>query len=170
MVRWLPEEMPVPLTYFTAAPLVCEADAEWRDWSEAALIADGMPSGLLHVYSEEIVPSSEYDAQVIDQACDTSDPACYSTALTITTARWGDVTSPYQVTSPPLSQPDFFDVSAVIDKWQNTNAAAPITARADLDPQIPNRGLNFFDVSVVIDAWKSLAYPYHPLVRTCPED
>jgi hypothetical protein len=73
----------------------------------------------------------------------------------------------YPTDCPSLSQPDFFDVSAVIDKWQNTDPAAPITARADLDPQLPNQSLNFFDISAVIDAWQSKAYPYG-IETSCP--
>jgi hypothetical protein len=160
--------MPDPQVLFTAAQLQC--DPHFRDWSEAALLADDLPSGLVHVFGEEIVPSSSYVVQVVHETCGENLDCeyVYSDPLTITTVRWGDVVEPFQDPSPAvLSQPDFFDVSTVIDKWQNIDIFAPITARADLDPQVPNQALNFFDISAVIDAWSSLAYPY-AITTSCP--
>jgi len=210
--RWLGApgaelEMPDPLSYFTAVPLVCEADAVWRDWSPQGLLDSGLPSGLMHVYGDEIVPSSVYHVQVIDSsfmgALDIE--AYYSVPpLPIGTARWGDVTGAYQDPCrckagtenegeccrvdadcglPPspgdceyegavcfLSQPNFFDVSEVITKWNNTIVTAAITARADLDPAVTNQTLNMFDVSGVIDAVGSKAYPYPMPWDECPGD
>jgi hypothetical protein len=125
---------------------------------------------VLQVFGEEIVPSSTYHVQAILDVCasSTGQDVNYSEPLAITTARWGDVALPFQEPSPAtLSQPDFFDVSAVIDKWIGLDPAAPIVARADLHPGIPNQSLNYFDISTVIDAWKLAAYPFS-ISTTCP--
>ena len=137
-------------------------------WSEQVLIADGLPGGLIRVFGEEIVPSSAYLSQTIVQGLDPAVEDNYSPGWEFTTARWGDVTAPYQDPSPALlSQPDFFDISSVIDKWSNVDSRAPITARADLDPGLTNQSLNFFDIAVVIDSWGGLAYPFS-ITTNCP--
>jgi hypothetical protein len=155
---------------FTAAPLVCLEGAEWRDWSPAGLEADGLPGGVIHVFGEEILPSSSYRIQFVHEACGGSlqYEEIFSEELMISTDRWGDVAEPYQLPAPEvLYQPDFFDVSAVIDRWQNLDPAAPLTVRADLDPAGANQLVNFFDTSAVLDAWNGLAYPY-PITTSCP--
>jgi hypothetical protein len=155
-----------PPTYFTGAPLQCTP--HYRDWSAAALIADGLPGGEVQVFGEEILPSSVYVVQTIAQGLDPGVEGNYSSGWPFETARWGDVVPPYQEPSPAVvTQPDFFDVSSVIDKWIGADISAPVIARADLEPGATNQSMNFFDISAAIDAWQQLAYPF-PITTDCP--
>jgi hypothetical protein len=85
-----------------------------------------------------------------------------SAALRITTARWGDVTSPFQEPSPAaLTQPNIQDLAAVVDKFKGSGSA-PIKARAQMQPNVPdpNAPINIVDVANTVDAFKNFAYPY----------
>jgi hypothetical protein len=54
------------------------------------------------------------------------------------------------------------DAVAVLDKFQNLDGA-PIKARCDLEPALPDRKINITDLNLVIDAFRggdySLAVP-----------
>jgi hypothetical protein len=140
----LVEETASPQTFFTGAPLVCQP--VYHDWGS---------EGLIHVFSEAIVPNALYEVQAIDELCDTSDVCNYSAALLISTAqRWGDVVSPFG----GVAQPNFGDVAALLSKFRD-EAGAIIKARADLVPNVPDGVANFADVSAGVDAFRGLGYP-----------
>jgi hypothetical protein len=76
------------------------------------------------------------------------------------TAKWGDVTDPFNPPSP-TAQPDFADISALVNKF-GSGPGAPIKARAQLHPNIPNpaASIDFVDISNCVDAFRGLSYPY----------
>jgi hypothetical protein len=134
-------------TPFMGAALQC--DPHFRDWSTV---------GLVHIYGAEIVPSATYDVQAV--ACDTAVEANYSPVLTVKTAKWGDIVDPFSPPSP-TTQPDFGDISAVVDKFRS-DPTAPIKARAQLHPNIPipSASIDFSDISSCVEAFRGGAYPY----------
>lgn len=113
------------------------------------------------------MPSSTFVIDVIAQGCDTGLSANFSLPITITTARWGDVVEPFQQPSPaPLTQPNVADIAAVVDKFKAV-PTAPIVARCDLQPNVPDFQVNIADVAGTVDAFKNLAYPF-PGPSACP--
>jgi hypothetical protein len=117
--------------------------------------------GLLYVTDDELVPGAVYDVQAIDCTCDFGNEAHYSEPLRVTTSRWGDVVS--DCTTVPCGPPDGVvnvttDVTAVLDKFKNLPNAV-VKARADLEPNLPDRLINITDVTLALDAFLGLAYP-----------
>ncbi len=176
--RWLgpPGELSentVPaMPNFIASQLQC--CPHFRDWSEAALAAEfGGDNGLegdadvsvMHAFGAEIVPCSTYELQAVDVSCpDLSNDGCFSPALTIDTAKWGDVWEPFD----GASQPNFTDIGKVVDKFKGIpydpgppESGAPPKVRAMLRENITPLGLkiSFTDIGRVVDAWKTIAYP-----------
>ncbi len=156
--RWVgpPQDRPDTLsTTFKAATLQC--DPFYSDWSDV---------GVLAVFDDAIVPGGTYELRAISDSCDPQQQASYSPPLdVITVLRWGDVITPFSPPSPTV-QPDFGDVSALVDKFRNA-PNAPTMARADLYPSLPDQSLNFSDISMVVDAFRGLAYPF-PGPTACP--
>jgi hypothetical protein len=135
---------------FIAAPLQCEPF--FTDWSGFDLI---------NVYGAEIVPGSSYTAQRADVSCSSlDDEGCFSTALTIETAKWGDVAPTYFAPGGP-AQPDFGDISALVDKFTAAPTSPP-KARAQLQPSVPKPqdAISFTDIANCIDAFTGAAFPY----------
>lgn len=142
---------------FSAAPLQCSPF--FTDWSGFEV---------LHVYGPEIMPSSEYEVQAIEEVCYYfGQPTAYSPPLTMNTARWGDIASPYQ---PPAEgiQPDALDVVGVVNKFRGV-AGAPIQASSRLQPALLDFAVNLSALDIVscVDAFRGLAYPYQGVVA-CP--
>jgi hypothetical protein len=146
-----PEDPPVFPTFW-GATLVCdEANAHVADWTTYDTV---------HVYHAGVVPGAIYLAQAIDATCDSSVEANYSFPLVIGTSRWGDLVK--DCTTVPCGPPDgqvnvTTDAVAVLDKFQNLDDA-PIKARCDLEPALPDRKISITDVSRVIDAFRGSAY------------
>jgi hypothetical protein len=135
---------------FIAAPLQCEPF--FTDWSGFDLI---------NVYGAEIVPGSSYTAQRADVSCSSlDDEGCFSDALTIETAKWGDVAPTYFAPGGP-AQPDFGDISALVDKFTAAPTSPP-KARAQLQPSVPKPqdAISFTDIANCIDAFTGAAFPY----------
>jgi murein DD-endopeptidase MepM/ murein hydrolase activator NlpD len=136
------------------AQLLCEATPS---------NAEQWPSGVLHLFGAPIVAGSAYEVRT----CDVAGANC-SGPLTVSTGKWGDVVSPFG----GLSQPNFGDISAILDKFRGVDFA-PDTPRVDLvgtgspgNPNIPNQIVNFSDVSAGLDAFRGIAFPY--TVPACP--
>jgi len=155
-VRWVgppqlyPEATGSPSSgSFMVSALQCEP--YFNDWSDI---------DLLYISGAEIIPSSIYDLQLIYDTCSPSNEQQYSFPLGIGTARWGDVIAPF---SPPSTavQPDFQDVSAVVDKFKSV-VGAPKKARSQLQPAAfnPMEDVSFLDISACVDAFKGAPYPY----------
>lgn len=132
----------------------------FRDWSDIST---------LHITGPEIIPSTTYHVQHVYEPCYAPEGTVASAPLVVTTPRWGDIVAPF---NPPslTTQPDFVDVSAVVDRFRSAPSSPDLT-RADLEPQTPNQDVNFSDISAVIDAFKGLAYPFAgpcPCGESCP--
>jgi len=116
--------------------------------------------GTVHVFGAEIIPSSTYEIQAVSQACNAPDEGSVSAALTVTTARWGDVAIPF---NPPsgAAQPDGLDVVALVNKFKNLSGAPSKTSGQIYGNAIElNLDVSGLDISAAVDAFKGLAYPY----------
>ena len=135
-------------TTFKASQLGCTP--YYTDWSNISL---------LNIYGAEIVPSSLYGVQAIEIGCGINSPTCYSSSLIINTSRWGDVVEPFN--PPIMGQPTFADISAIVNKFKNTQGAIS-KVRAKLSNVIVNLNtdVSFADISVDVDAFKGKGYPY----------
>ncbi len=157
-VRWVGPpanyiESTADLTPVHAAVVQCAP--HYQDWNFI---------DLLHVTGEEIVPSSVYEVQSIDEGLDTNVEANYSAPITIPTARWADVIIPY---SPPnaTAQPNAGDHAALVTKFRSA-AGAMSKPRAllsgDMMTGIPNleNDVGFTEISLAVDAFRGAPYPY----------
>lgn len=117
--------------------------------------------GAVHVADDEVVPGAVYEIEAIDLACGPSADAYFSDPLTVATARWGDITGDCSVN--PCTRPDgtidYVDIAAVVDKFRNL-PPAPIKARADLAPAVPDRIVDMDDVARVLSAFRAEPYPF----------
>ena len=148
-------------TAFQAAKLQCTP--HFQVW----------PAGTLHVYGAEIVPSSTYDVTPFADAGGHTLGAAGST-VQIATTRWGEVDAPYQ--PPGVGQPDFSDVSALLNKFQSL-LGAPIKAQGllsgnDLTTAL-EVDLGFNEIAACLNAFGGLPYPHSgpcvcPSTATCP--
>ena len=135
---------------FLAATLQCTP--VYRDWN-----ADGV----MHVFHEGLIPGGVYEVQAIDEACDSAAESSYSVPLAVTMSRWGDVVENCAVVPcpPPDGSVDVTtDVTAILDKFKNSNGALS-TARADIEPQVPDQKINISDVTFALDAFRGRSYP-----------
>jgi len=162
-VRWVGPPVDAPegefsVPSFRTASLQCTP--HFMDWSTESWI---------EVYGKEIVPSSLYEIQTIEDTCAGSlgDEGLYSAPTQARTTRWGDVVFPFNPPDP-TTQPDFTDISSIVDKFKNVTNA-PVKARAMLQPSLPdvNAQVSFLDISACVDAFKGIAYPFFDL-PTCP--
>jgi len=147
---------------FTAALLRCTPHYR-SDWDSF---------GLVHVLGAEIMPSSEYLVHAVEEGTG----VVATSGLSISTPRWGDVVDEFcEPGNCPTTQPDFVDISAIVDKFKSV-ASAPIRPRAQLQPRVPatNLSVDFLDISSCVDAFKGLAFPHIwgpcscPSSETCP--
>jgi len=126
------------------APLACQP--HYEDWSAW---------GALHVYGAAVVPNARYEVAAIHEGCP-MDEADFSAALSVETETvWCDVSAPFGGSA----QPNFGDISAVVDKFRDAPGAVGKT-QADLEPNVPNQRVNFGDISVAVGAFRGLAYAF----------
>ncbi len=148
-------------TPFWASKLQCAP--HYQDWSSISL---------LFVTGPEIVPSSTYQYELLQNSCQGNEGACTDVSPTITvhTTRWGDVETPY---NPPdtANQPDLGDVSSLVNKFKNI-PGAPIKARALLagvdalgNVNLVN-DIDFSHIAACVDAFKGRPYPH--VMMNCP--
>ncbi len=154
-VRWLgpPTEYvlnSVTGEMFFVSMLQCEPF--YYDWSTVDRI---------FITGAEVVPSSTYTVELLDEGCDETDALMYSEPLVVTTARWGDVGLPFQDPAAELTQPNVFDVTQFVDAVKLL-PAAPSKPQAQLRPSVPDPGLNasVFEITLAVDAVKGSAYPF----------
>ncbi len=149
-VRWLGPlvtyDEPVGSTTFKASALQCQP--YFTDWSE---------TGVIQVFGEEIVPSSQYEVRMVREG-----DQCVSEALLVTTARWADVASPFQdPQAQSASQPSVLDISALVDTIKGTGGAiAKVRGRIFGDAAHPAVDVTAADVTMVVDALKGVAFPF----------
>ena len=150
-VSELPGQLSGPGPSFMAASLGCEP--VYLDWGSI---------GEISVASDVIIPGGSYAVQAIGQGCQMSGTPRFSVPLAIENPRWGDVVGSCSVS--PCTAPDGIvnvtsDVVSLLDKFQGL-PGAPVKARADLEPGIPDMILNITDVTWAIDAFSGGSYPF----------
>jgi hypothetical protein len=149
-------------TTFKCSTLQCAP--AYIDWISA------LHCKVLYVTGSEIMPSSIYEIRQYAPSCEGSEFNCtaVSSPLLFTTQRSGDIVAPFQDTSlgAVLTQPNITDVAAVVDKFKDV-PTAPILARCDVAPNVPNSRVGITDVAVTVDAFKNLAYEFAG-PATCP--
>jgi hypothetical protein len=135
---------------FFGARLVC--DPVFMDWGGYDLV---------HVFDSAVVPGGRYEIQAIAADCDTEEETHYSAPLEVLTGDWGDLVGDCSVTpcTAPNGQTNFDDISALVDKFKN-GPGAPIKARSDLSPDLPDRIIDFVDISRLVDAFRGVPYPF----------
>jgi hypothetical protein len=146
---------------FQASQLQCTP--YYQDWSTV---------GMLHVFGSAVVPSSRYRVETVASSCQGFEDNCtaLSVPLMVTTARWGDVETPYNPPSATV-QPDLGDIGALVNKFRSA-PGAPIKARALLAglDRFGNIGisqdLDFTHIAECVDAFSGNPYPY--TIATCP--
>lgn len=132
---------------FQASQLQCEP--HFSNWNGNETFAFGA----------DVVPNSVYAIQVVDELCpDLNDPACYSAAQMITTARWGDVVAPFAATG--LSQPDIGDVLSLVRRWLGSSTPSKTHAQLQNNITDPSQEISVDDVLVVVNAWLGGGYPF----------
>ena len=144
------EDTSDPTRTFFAAPLTCEPF--YRDWG---ILNDKM----LHVYGAEIVPKASCGiTPLMEEAC------VAPTALTVKTGKWGDVVSLFDGDDPDAPQPDFNDISAIVEKFL-ADPTAPIKAQAQLQPNAPDPSVpvDFKDIAKDVEAF--VGTPYYSIFR-----
>ena len=126
----------------------------------------------MHVTGCEIVPGASYTVQAIDCADDPGDEGNYSSPLAITTSAWGNICGPYDVENDRWGGPDsgvdiVYDVTACVGRFKN-EFGAPMKARADIDPNVPDGKINVTsDITKIIDAFGGDPYTF-PGPGSCP--
>ena len=157
-VRWVgppqdfQESDAIPFT-FRASTLQCEP--YFQDWGAEELV---------YITGPEIVPSSVYQLQFVDEHCLAAQVGedGFSTPLLVQTARWADAALPVQdPEAPSPNQPNILDVSALVDKLKGI-VTAPPRVRAQLQPDAPEPAspMNILDVATGVDALKGFPYPF----------
>lgn len=143
---------PTPNPSFKAATVGC--NPAYTDWSGF---------GTVHVSGAEIVPSATYHISAIAKECNPADLDNYTAPLVRTTAKWGDIVGDCTTNpcSPPNGIVDGWDITAVLDKFMNKSWAV-IKARADIDPNVPDRFIQSTDIAFVQDAFNNKPYPTAP--------
>ncbi len=156
--KLLPSEAP-DFPMFWAATLQCEP--YFVDWSSY---------GHVYVFDEAILPGGTYGIQAIDEDCVLSLEHGYSTPLLLTAGPWGDICGPCDDSAwdPPDGSVDVTtDVTAVLDKFKNA-PGAPIKARSDIEPSVPDLKVNISDAVFILDAFRGESYPFSGPVTTDP--
>ena len=134
----------------------------YLDWSQV---------GLLNVGDSYIVPGATFSIDAIEEGCDLSDPSCYSTALSVNTAIWGDVTAGWNGsvwTAPDGSIDITSDAIAVLEKFRNTPTAIPLVC-ADLYGNVPSLGIDIIDVVRVVEAFRGRPYAFSSTFGFCEQ-
>jgi len=119
--------------------------------------ADWHTFGTIYMAGAEVRPSSSYEVHTVAQSSSLASIA----GISMVTKRWGDMVADFCDSSAcPTTQPDFMDISAVVDKFKSV-PTAPIRARAQLQPRVPDltSSVSFLDISSCVDDFKGLAYP-----------
>lgn len=143
---------------FTSATLVCEP--HYMDWAT---------QGTVHVHSEWIVPDGLYYLEAIKEGADIQVDLYYSVPLMVPTSIYGDIVD--DCSAIPCGPPDgsvdiVTDVTAALDKFKNLTGA-PIKARCDGEPHVPDLVINISDVTYVLDAFRGDPYPFTPGPDPC---
>ena len=135
-----------------------------RDWSASALatsLGGGVNTDTIFYYGAEVVPCSTHEVQQGTQSClDSASEVCFSDALVVRTAPWGDVWLPF-------NNLNFLDIGKEVDAFKSIPfvpgdppGGAPNKWRSMLRDNEGNPGgdINFTDIGRTVDAFKTVAY------------
>ena len=103
-----------------------------------------------------------------DDACgDTSNPSCFTPALSVETCRWGDTAPMFENDPGAVFQPDIADVAAVVSKF--LGQVEPTRPMSDLEPNVPNvfDAIDFRDIAIAVTAIIEEPYPFEG-PQQCP--
>lgn len=137
---------------FYAATLQCTPELR-VDWDTF---------GTIHIFHEGIVPLGRYSITTIDDCklCHPGFPP--DVPVEFPTARWGDIG---QLEGGAFIAPDdsldVGDILGILEKFAG-RSTAPIKARADLVPSIPDHLITVSDIVAVLNAFSGLPYPFSP--------
>ncbi len=161
---------PAGAATFAFAGLTCDlGQAAFRDWTTVA-------GGTVYVAHPAIVPkrtvapaaAAEYEIQMLDSSCEVGAEGNYSPPKQVLQTPWGDIGGPFDGTTPPgyyvASDNNVsvtIDVTACLSKFSN-RAGAPIKARADVEPCVPDLKVNISDVTQVLNGFRNVAFPFSP--------
>jgi len=161
-VRWVGEPAEysdISLTegVFKAAALQCAPN--FRDWGDVDVI---------QVFGSEIIPSSTYEIQIIQEGCSVLAEDNFSAITEAHTGRWGDVARPFWEPNGTI-QPDMVDISQLIGKFQESPGGLARPA-AQLQPRVvdPAELVNFLDISHGIEAFRGFQFPDQLGPVPCP--
>lgn len=147
-----------PPSTFAGAELRCTP--YFADWGSL---------GVVQVFGDAILPSSEYILQQVPIECqnDLGNEQCYTQPVTLRTARWGDVAEPFARSDQP-AQPDMGDIAAIIDTFLGLTDSLSKT-RTQIRGNVVEAvySVSFVDVTLAADALRGLPYPY-PGPQSCP--
>jgi len=154
-----------PLTYMFTLPDGSSPDhAVW-------------PEGPIAVTGCFITPGEHYEVQAILEGCYPADEACYTTALSLPTAIYGDAVATLTPPGPgafayPPQGPlvDVMDMTAVVEGFSNANWTSKL--QCDLigladDPSFNNVIVDVSDMTAAVDAFGGGVYPGMP-PQDCP--
>ena len=141
---------------WVAAKLQCTPF--YRDWSPTALAADlginPADAETIYYHGAAVVPCSIHAVQQGTQSCvDSANEDCFSEALTVGTAKWGDVFLPGLV--------NFSDIGAVVNAFKGIPLPDGIGKWRSMlrDNQgAPDSKINFTDIGKVVDGFKKISY------------
>jgi hypothetical protein len=144
-----PQSLPnAPDPDLTGSQVECTGTPHMQVW-------DGV--GTVHLFGEIVIPGSQYQIQM----CDDSVLGPCSDPTEVTTGKYGDVVSVFG----GISQPNFADIAAIVEKFRNLSTAPAIT-RTDLVPLIPNHVANFADIAAAVEGFRGFSFPDTP--GSCP--
>jgi len=138
---------------FVGALLQCQPF--YHDWASV---------GPMHVTGFEVTPSSIYEIAAFAAGCAGNENVCVavSSPISLSMSRWGDVVPPF-VPPSDTTQPDFADISAIVDKFKSVEGAiSKVRAQLQSAQPDPAADVSILDISACVDAFKGLAYPYPP--------
>lgn len=118
----------------------------------------------MHVTGFEVTPSSIYEIAAFAAGCAGNENVCVavSSPISLSMSRWGDVVPPF-VPPSDTTQPDFADISAIVDKFKSVEGAiSKVRAQLQSAQPDPAADVSILDISACVDAFKGLAYPYPP--------
>ena len=127
----------IPSSTFLSSNLQCEPHC--MDF--------GSLGGVLHVGDSNIVPGSRYEVRAISCGDGAIDRTSCSESLPIATSVYADAILSCEECpcAPPDGEVNIIDCKAVVDRFVSASCA-PITARVDLEPGVPDRQINIIDV------------------------
>jgi hypothetical protein len=119
------------------------------------------PAGTVWLWGPPIVPRSTYGVS----HCNVGGTSC-STELVVSTSEYGDVVGAFGLPPDYPGQPNFGDISSMVDKFRNL-ASAPHTPRTDIigsgvppGPSTVNQNTNFGDISAAVDSFRGFLFPF----------